>query len=221
MKIFAMEKDKLLRMLRALGNEDVEGQMLLTHGFIDNGITYADKQIDKPVACKIGCAKCCELGVSVVAEEAIVIGRQVHRDAALKEQVLSRIEKNQDARKSYRAIPDIALAGTPCVFLKEGQCTIYAIRPMGCRSHHSYDAKACEKVSQGMERNLLRDMVSSSAEQVLHLVRPMHARPDLELEDALAIYLQDPVLAEERFAQNKQPFYGAKKWTNSSIVLGN
>src|SRR3972149_3817974 len=38
---------------------------------------------------------------------------------------------------------------TPCAFLENGSCTIYAVRPFGCRGANSIDAELCRAFVEG------------------------------------------------------------------------
>ena len=93
-------------------------------------------------ACRNGCSHCCHIGVTMSETEAKLIAKEVGtklRDpdpehvvvvdpaAALSaEEGLEELQRAQDkAADRY--------FGTPCVFLKDGACSIYKHRPMACR----------------------------------------------------------------------------------------
>src|SRR5688572_24063763 len=80
-------------------------------------------------ACAPGCSFCCYLPVDVLAPEAFRIAahlKQTRSPAELAELV-------------YRlAAPGGHDPGThPCVFLDQGRCSIYEVRPMVCRGYNS------------------------------------------------------------------------------------
>ena len=68
-------------------------------------------------ACRAGCSSCCHYNVSVFPLEARYI----------------------EEWSGHKRLPARASAadfhGTPCPFLKGGQCSIYEVRPMACRKH--------------------------------------------------------------------------------------
>lgn len=68
-------------------------------------------------ACHAGCSSCCHYNVSVFPLEARYI----------------------EVWSGHKRLPAPAPAsdfhGTPCPFLKAGQCSIYEFRPMACRKH--------------------------------------------------------------------------------------
>jgi Fe-S-cluster containining protein len=87
-------------------------------------------------ACAPGCSFCCYLPVDVLAPEAFRIAahlKQTRSPAELAELV-------------YRlAAPGGHDPGThPCVFLDQGRCSIYEVRPMVCRGYNSLSKERCE-----------------------------------------------------------------------------
>jgi Fe-S-cluster containining protein len=83
--------------------------------------------------CVHGCSECCSWSLSITAFEARLIGRQVGR------------EPKRLGRELGRADPGLAhelrvrYTGVPCPFLKAGPggCSIYPVRPLACRTHHT------------------------------------------------------------------------------------
>lgn len=84
-------------------------------------------QIRAPyVACDKGCSSCCKMNVKISQIEANLIAEKTGMQS-----------KQLPSSRSYK--PD-EFMGVPCVFLKEGSCSIYEIRPFMCRNHVSFDA---------------------------------------------------------------------------------
>ncbi len=84
------------------------------------------------VACREGCASCCKMNVKITAAEAERISRVTGRKPSLIRQSLGRHIQH--------------FAGVPCPFLGEREeCSIYADRPLSCRTHASFfeDASTC------------------------------------------------------------------------------
>ncbi len=82
------------------------------------------------VACRRGCNFCCHIPVMIFRSEADRIAAHIGRPAAaVPMESPDRIEAR--SKQFYRV---------PCVFLKEGECSIYEVRPLVCRQHHSLDA---------------------------------------------------------------------------------
>ena len=82
----------------------------------------------KPAACRKGCGWCCHQRVGATAIEVLHIAGEI-RKLPDSETILARL----DAWNS----------GRPCVFLVEGACSIYALRPLKCRSLYQMDARWC------------------------------------------------------------------------------
>lgn len=77
------------------------------------------------VACSRGCSDCCKMNITLSADEADRIGNIVGRKPAkLANSINHPIEKFQ---------------GKACPFLKENACSIYADRPLVCRTHVNFD----------------------------------------------------------------------------------
>jgi Fe-S-cluster containining protein len=87
-------------------------------------------------ACASGCYFCCYLPVDVLAPEAFLIA--VHL-----QQMLSRAEL---AALVYRlgTHGQQDFGARPCVFLADGRCSIYEVRPMVCRGYNSLSKERCE-----------------------------------------------------------------------------
>ena len=106
-----------------------------------------------PLVCQKGCAACCTQSVTMTNLE----GRMIldflkvnDRDSWLAEKLAQRaidnkgaaITTNQYARAclEHQEVDEEALGDwnfTPCIFLREDACSIYDVRPFGCRSFGS------------------------------------------------------------------------------------
>ena len=103
------------------------------------------------VACKRGCSYCCSARVEAIAPEVFRIARAVA--ARPVQEINTLIERLQ----AYAAKPnDVAswVQRTPCPFLNENLCSIYAVRPGVCRKAHSLDVKQCEASSPEIPQSL-------------------------------------------------------------------
>ena len=87
-------------------------------------------------ACAPGCSFCCYLPVDVLAPEAF-------RIAAYLKQTRSPGEMGELLyRLGAHGQPDFGVR--PCVFLADGHCSIYEVRPMVCRGYNSLSKERCE-----------------------------------------------------------------------------
>ncbi len=97
------------------------------------------------LVCRAGCSLCCSLRVDVHAHE-------VFHLAAF---ILTRWTKSEreDLVQRLMVRSGKVLALTPmeliksnfvCALLKDGQCSVYEVRPHTCRRHHSLDLATCQ-----------------------------------------------------------------------------
>ena len=80
------------------------------------------------VACSKGCSSCCKINVTISQMEANLIAEKTGI-------------KSKQLALSQSHSPD-KFIGIPCVFLKNGSCSIYDIRPFVCRKHIWFDTTA-------------------------------------------------------------------------------
>lgn len=105
------------------------------------------------VACRAGCDTCCHERVAVQAHEVLIAAEHVQRhfSPAELEALIARAARHRAAFVA-RDPAEAAPPRTPCVLLRDGNCSIYTARPEACRAHHSNDAAACRtNLEQGNE----------------------------------------------------------------------
>jgi len=97
------------------------------------------------VACKAGCDHCCHVVVGVTAPEALTIFDHLKRSRSTRElarltaRVVAGRKRTRGLSSSERFSPEY-----PCIFLEDGRCSIYEVRPLACRGMNSLDATECE-----------------------------------------------------------------------------
>lgn len=91
--------------------------------------------------CRSGCGYCCHQPVSISSWEAARIVKFTGRKAADPAATVGGPESDQALRRRF--------SGIPCPFLRNGRCTVYAVRPLACIGHHSLaaDSKPCDLVA--------------------------------------------------------------------------
>ena len=154
----------------------------------------------KSLACKSGCAFCCELKVEITTFEAGAIwaGLQGPDHAGRRDALLSvgprTAPLDTEARRRARI---------PCALLgPSGECSIYAIRPYGCRGFFATDAADCERVLKAPAGVPLPPVRSPAVPRALSTVFASGANAALaekgvqhdfvELNAALAALVRDP-----------------------------
>ncbi len=91
------------------------------------------------VACKRGCAHCCYQRVTILAPEAFAIANYIRSD---KDKIAAIIQTHQQTKGLSEE--QRRHARVPCPLLNEAAaCSIYAMRPTGCRGAMSLDVNAC------------------------------------------------------------------------------
>jgi hypothetical protein len=88
---------------------------------------------DGIAACRKGCGACCHVSVILSADEAEVIGKEIGVPVAPPSRYEKRGSTADAAKQHY---------GTPCPFLVNDQCSIYASRPLACRTLFNMDGDA-------------------------------------------------------------------------------
>jgi Fe-S-cluster containining protein len=87
-------------------------------------------------ACAPGCFFCCYLPVDVLAPEAFRIAAHLKRTRSPGE--LAALVYRLGAHRHHD------FGTRPCIFLAEGRCAIYEVRPMVCRGYNSLSMERCE-----------------------------------------------------------------------------
>ncbi len=105
--------------------------------------------IAKVSACRRGCAHCCYIPVVITSAEARLLsshtGRPLRQVDGVRVNTLTTTEG--EARANMMA-EGAEFVGKPCPFLRGGECSVYDIRPLACRTHFNLDDDAllCERV---------------------------------------------------------------------------
>lgn len=89
----------------------------------------ATREISKSAACRKGCNHCCHIPVALTMSEARLIGKRI----GIKPEELEAGTVNTE--REYGE-------DLPCPFLVQGECAIYAHRPLACQWHFNLDKDA-------------------------------------------------------------------------------
>lgn len=97
------------------------------------------------LACVEGCSLCCWLRVDTYAHEVFLIAEHVRANFS-KGEIEALMERL--AAHSERVLPltplEHATRNIACPLLREGRCSVYAVRPLACRRQHSLSLAACQ-----------------------------------------------------------------------------
>ncbi len=156
------------------------------------------------LACKVGCNHCCSARVEAIAPEVFRIARDIASRPA--EEINAHIER----LRVYDAMPSAVAPWqrrTPCPFLIDDLCSIYAVRPGVCRKAHSLDVAKCVENAPEIPQSL---NIVLGAEALLKGTADAYREIGLQaaahaLGPAVLIALSDPA-AESRWLSGEAVF---------------
>ena len=102
--------------------------------------------LNPPLACKSGCIHCCYNQVALTESEAIYLGmylletRSKERLADLAERTRALVDGLQG--KKWQDI-GMVRHRLPCLFMENGNCSVYPARPLACRGWNSVNVELC------------------------------------------------------------------------------
>ncbi len=108
-----------------------------------------------PLACRVGCNFCCSLRVNVLWPEVETIRQHIatrfsdEAKAQLASAVDEFLHEANQLSPEQRAVKPIL-----CPLNRGGHCTIYEVRPMTCRNHHSLSVSQCQSAFERWQENL-------------------------------------------------------------------
>jgi len=171
---------------------------------------------ESTLACKAGCSWCCHFTVDLRPVEVFRIldfleqgltpseQQRVRREIAENREVMQRLNELERMQRNIK-----------CPFLAEGRCTIYAARPQTCRNYHATDATGCkqsfdEPQNTDIDPEFAPLVYQAGGAHVEAFSKAMQeAGYDVavyEMNTVLAVALQDPAQARQRFEARELPF---------------
>ncbi len=160
---------------RKLRLDEVAGIATFLQDQVDKGVdarAEAIAQTDHAIACKRGCNGCCEEPIMIFGPEAARVWQWLERPAnkevrlsflaaypAWKAKIGDTVEKLSelfatDAENYVSHHVDAWRRGVLCAFNRDGDCTIYPVRPIVCRTGHALNTS--EHCSGASERSAER-----------------------------------------------------------------
>ena len=148
------------------------------------------------VECKAGCHYCCYAQIKLTPAEALLVFSWIEKKFNEQEMALlwKRIKNNRLLTEGKSLKNRVMVKqSSPCIFLKENECSIYPVRPLICRSWTSYSSKACMDAFDSGNHNAEIETSTSSnfifylaRETVRHLCRSHGVESEpLELPGAM------------------------------------
>jgi Fe-S-cluster containining protein len=97
-----------------------------------------------PIACRKGCDSCCYMRVVATVPEIVSVIAYLRETFSSDELAALRERMTAVARAGAKmSDEEWGVRGVPCPFLVEGNCSIYAARPLECRGYNSMNVDAC------------------------------------------------------------------------------
>jgi Fe-S-cluster containining protein len=191
--------------------------------FADEALGIVGEEYRPPVQCKEGCAFCCRKpGVLVTIPEFVRIVEQLLAtlDRRSLDQLRLRIARYVSALDG-RSFNEPTNAEVPCPLLVNDRCSVYAIRPLVCRSYNSTSVEACRRASLDQTSTvpifaMLKDVTDGITVGVAQaLERRGLSRALLDLGSALAIALEREPAALSSALESGGPFAAAEhlRWS--------
>lgn len=183
-------KNSVLRCLNTSEPESLEGLFRV--------VDSLGEQVSAGVglACKKGCSFCCHFPVRVTAIEAELAWKKAKASEKFGE-----IEANLS--ESGR---------TACPLLVDGECSVYAHRPIACRTRNSFDAGACEKsledrypgvgIASSKELLAVGNRAENGTQQAYHLANRLLA--SYRLREALLSLSKGEQLGESSYFKDRE-----------------
>ena len=162
--------------------------------------------------CAAGCNYCCHAAVSVSAPEVFGIARKL--SAAAPEERATILARARE-RKTSTVEAALSLRGA-CPLLRDGQCSVYEVRPMGCRQFVSTSQEGCRTAFEARNGELPFVPAAANAglifrSMLLGASASLGLKADTyELSSALIVALSEPD-AETRWLAGEDVFADALK----------
>lgn len=122
--------------------EECTAMMLTLYRDLDRQLHGLDRS---RVACAAGCASCCVVNVAVLMPEAIALVEHVRNvlPAKFSQALVQRVGAHYRQVRGLNEQQRLSLQAG-CAFLSaQGNCLVYALRPLMCRSVSSTDPASC------------------------------------------------------------------------------
>jgi Fe-S-cluster containining protein len=161
------------------------------------------ESLPEPIDCKPGCHYCCFNQPMVTPPEALLIGHQVKQTFTdhKKLELCDRIKKLL-AQTDGRSPDEIVIMRheLTCIFLQNGMCMVYQVRPAVCRACSSTSAKHCEMVFKSRDHmsrlrcyQQIHEIFKKVHTELVNQCRKMGCQSDsLRIAEAVRDFLKHP-----------------------------
>ena len=145
--------DYTARSLRAAkGKSGLNAVCSQAHKELDKVFAAELAQSGQQLACCSGCSYCCHIKVDAQPREIFLIADFIRARFSAEKQ----IDILKRAKENWSKIEPMTLdqhfkAGLPCPLLENEKCSVYQVRPSGCRNAHSLRAEPCKAYLENPE----------------------------------------------------------------------
>jgi Fe-S-cluster containining protein len=124
-----------------LGKGSVTPQVVRFYGAFDK----MTAQSPCSTSCQAGCTYCCHYHVMVSATEVFAVAEAIGKLPLDTRTVVSARVHATAAHTTKMSREVYIRTNVECAMLLNGQCSVYAARPIACRGHHSADVTVCKE----------------------------------------------------------------------------
>ncbi|MDA1024329.1 MAG: YkgJ family cysteine cluster protein [Proteobacteria bacterium] len=157
-----------------------------------------------PIACKANCPWCCHIRLTASVPEVLAVLGYIRENFSTEEiEALTRKVANIDGFTRRLDGEARARQRLPCPLLKDGSCSVHAVRPLSCRAVVSVDVAACKRAYQShMQEPVPQHELQILAANAIGygifagLADAGRELEDLEVNAALALGLADKDIGE-------------------------
>ena len=177
-----------------------------------NALNWTDEAIQKftsleslpePLDCKPGCHYCCYNLPMVTPLEALLLGYHVDQNFTnrKKNEILCRADKILKRINGISPYEIVMMRHKlPCIFLENGMCTVYSVRPAVCRTCTSISAEHCKMIFENRRHRArlrcyqqIREIFDTVHLRLINHCREMGCQADpLSLTETMRDYFKHP-----------------------------
>lgn len=187
----SFEAQRVLQELEANTEKEIRSKLRANKNkiYVVNLVEFLLKKIDSLVSyiinkrkvkfdCKAGCSNCCFLRVELWEPEVFYIANKIRKYPENERTKIINDLENYSGKVKGLSSEEHKARAIPCVFLKNGSCSIYEFRPFSCRRWHSLDVNACKAETGSIPGNI--ELVSK-AEAILRGFAQAYKKSNLSL----------------------------------------
>ena len=161
------------------------------------------ESLPEPIDCKPGCHYCCFNQPMVTPLEALLIGHQVNQTFTDHEKLELSDRINTLLAQTDGLSPDEIVMMRhewTCIFLQNGICMVYQVRPAVCRACSSTNAKHCEMIFKSRDHmsrlrcyQQIHQIFKTVHTELVNQCRKMGCQSDsLRIAEAIRDFLKHP-----------------------------